>query len=131
MSAIMTPRGLLRQTTLLQGATNSVAQFVRIVLKILQDHLPHRALPFIDDIGIKGPRSDFGQVEVEELPGVRLFVLLHLQNIDQVLADIERSGTTLAATKCKFCITAGDLGLSAKTKKCFFQCSQLVKSAGD
>ena len=50
MSAIMTPRGLLRQTTLLQGATNSVAQFVRIVLKILQDHLPHRALPFIDDI---------------------------------------------------------------------------------
>lgn len=35
----MTPFGLMQMTTLAQGATNSVAQFVRIVLKILALHL--------------------------------------------------------------------------------------------
>jgi hypothetical protein len=35
LTAFMTPLGLLRHTTLPQGATNSVAQFVRIVTKIL------------------------------------------------------------------------------------------------
>ena len=35
----MTLLGLMRMTTLLQGATNVIAQFVRIVLKILVPHL--------------------------------------------------------------------------------------------
>ena len=40
LTAFMTPLGLLRQTTLPQGATNSVAQFVRVVTKILENHIP-------------------------------------------------------------------------------------------
>ncbi len=39
LTAFMTPLGLIRMTTLPQGATNSVAQFVRIVRKILAPHL--------------------------------------------------------------------------------------------
>jgi hypothetical protein len=50
MTAFMTPLGLMRNTTLPQGATNSVAQFCRVITKILQDHIPHIARPFLDDI---------------------------------------------------------------------------------
>jgi hypothetical protein len=50
-----TPLGLLRQTTLPQGTTNSIAQFVRIVTKILEDLISKDCLPFLDDIGVKGP----------------------------------------------------------------------------
>ncbi len=39
LTAFMTPLGFMRMTTLPQGATNSVAQFVTIVLKILASHL--------------------------------------------------------------------------------------------
>ncbi len=38
-TAFMIPLGLMRMTILAQGATNLVAQFVRIVLKILAPHL--------------------------------------------------------------------------------------------
>jgi len=73
----MTPLGLLRQTTLPQGATNSVAQFVRIVTKILSDHIPHRALPYLDDVCVKGPTSDYGGEEAA--PGIRRYVLEHVR----------------------------------------------------
>jgi hypothetical protein len=70
----MTPLGLLRQTTLPQGATNSVAQFVRIVVKILADLIPTVCQPFVDDLGVKGP------------------------------SDIERSGATFSGEKSQFCM---------------------------
>lgn len=52
----MTLLGLMRMTILAQGATNSVAQFVKIVLKILAQHLRNRAKPFPDDVRVKGPK---------------------------------------------------------------------------
>ena len=52
--AFYTPIGLLRMTTLPQGATNSVAQFVQIVTKILEDIIPKDCLLFLNDIGVKG-----------------------------------------------------------------------------
>ena len=81
LTAIMTDLGLLRQCTLLQGATNSVAQFCRVVLTLLRDLIPHVAMPFLDDIGVKGPKSRYNDKEVPELPGVRKFVLEHIQNL--------------------------------------------------
>jgi len=77
MTAFMTPLGLLRQTTLPQGATNSVAQFVRIVTKILQDHIPDICLPFLDDIGVKGPTTTYD--DFEDAPGIRKYIQMHIQ----------------------------------------------------
>src|SRR3979490_1623030 len=71
-----TPIGLLQMTTLPQGATNSVAQFVQIVTKILEDLIPKDCLPFLDDIGVKGPTSRYNDEEV--LPGIRRFVIEHI-----------------------------------------------------
>ena len=94
LTAFMTPLDLMRMTTLPQGATNSIAQFVRIVLKILAPHLRDRAKPFLDDVGIKGPKSKYNNEEVA--PGIKRYVLEHIQNLDKVLADLEQAGVTIA-----------------------------------
>jgi hypothetical protein len=83
LTGFQTPIGLLRMTTLPQGATNSVAQFVRIVTKILEDLIPTECLPFLDDIGVKGPLSTYDGKET--LPGIRQFVLEHIQSLDKTL----------------------------------------------
>ena len=99
MTAMVTPFGLLRQTILPQGATNSVAQFQRIMMRILRDLIPEVARAYLDDIGVKGPRSRYDNEEVPELPGVRRFMLEHFQNVDRVLADLERAGATISGEK--------------------------------
>lgn len=53
---MMTPEGLVRLTRVLQGGTNSVAQFVGAITKILADLIPAVSRMFLDDVGIKGPR---------------------------------------------------------------------------
>ena len=101
LTAFQTPLGLLGQTTLLQGATNSVAQFVRIVTKILEDLIPKDCLPFLDDIGVKGPLSYYDEEEI--CPGVRRYIIEHIQSLDRTLERLERAGCTIGA-KSQFCI---------------------------
>ena len=76
LTAFMTPLGLLRQTTLPQGASNSVAQSVRIVVKIFADLIPTVCQPFLDSIGVKAPYLRYQ--DVEAISGVRRFVLEHI-----------------------------------------------------
>jgi len=66
---------LYRMTTLPQNATNSVTQFVRVITKILQDHLS-RCLPFIDHIGVKGPKIIYNNEEM--ISGIRKYVLEYI-----------------------------------------------------
>jgi hypothetical protein len=101
LTGFQTPIGLLRMTTLPQGATNSVAQFVRIVTKILEDLIPEDCLPFLDDIGVKGPLSTYGEREV--LLGIRQFVMEHVQSLDKTLVRLERAGCTIGP-KSQFCM---------------------------
>ena len=101
LTGFQTPIGLLRMTTLPQGATNSVAQFVRIVTKILEDLIPTDCLPFLDDVGVKGPTTAYNGEEA--FPGVRKYVLEHIQALDRTLVRIERAGCTIGP-KSQFCI---------------------------
>ena len=96
MTAFMTPIGLLRMTRLLQGATNSVGQFVRAMFVILE-HVMDIAGAYIDDIGIEGPKTDYGGEETAS--GIRRYVLEHIRNMDRVLLELERAGVTLDADK--------------------------------
>jgi hypothetical protein len=100
MTAFQTPLGLLRMTTPPMGATNSVAQFVRVIMTILQDLWPTVAMPFLDDVGVKGPYTDYnGEMK---LPGIRRFVYEHLMNLQLTLDRIERAGATVGP-KSQFC----------------------------
>lgn len=96
ITAFQTPIGLVRQCTLPQGATNSVAVFIRTIMKILGDHFPEAA-PFIDDIGVAGPKSKYGDEEVFD--GVRRYIFEHAQQVDRVLTDIARAEATVSAKK--------------------------------
>ena len=87
-------------TTLAQGTTNSVAQFVRSVLKILAPHLRNRTSPFLDDVGVKGSKTTYNNEELA--PGIRQYVIEHIQNLDKVLADLERADVTTAEAKSQF-----------------------------
>ncbi len=84
-------------TTLAQGATSSVAQFVRIVLKILALHLRDRAKPFLDDIGVKRPKTTYNNEELAT--EIRRYVVEYIRNLDKVLADLEGAGVTIAGAK--------------------------------
>ena len=44
--------------------------------RVLANHFPSRVRPFLDNIGVKGPRSEYNSEEVA--PGVRRFILEHL-----------------------------------------------------
>jgi len=44
---------------------------------------------------------------VEQLPGVRRFVMEHLHNGDNVLADVERAGATISGEKSDLVLERG------------------------
>ena len=77
-----------------------MAQFVRIMSLILEDINPEMAKPFVDDVGVKGPYTDYDGEEA--LPGIRRFILEHIQNLDKTLERIERAGASIGA-KSQFC----------------------------
>jgi hypothetical protein len=107
LTGFQTPLGLLRATTLPQGATNSVAQFVRIITKVLRDLLAHVARPFVDDIAV-GTRRNIDMKE-EAMPGVRRFILEHIQNLDKTLLKLERAGFTVSGKKMQLCMDSIEL----------------------
>ncbi len=97
----MTTLGLMRMTNLPQGATNLVAQFVRITVKVLSDHLRDRAKLFLDDVGIKRSKTIYNNQELA--PGLRRYLIEHIQSLDAVLADLKRAAITIAQAKSQFC----------------------------
>ena len=88
-------------TTLPQNAINSVTQFIRVITKIFQDHLS-RYLPFINNIGVKGPKTIYNNKEMT--PNIRKYVLKHIQWLDRILADLERTNYTISDAKSQFYI---------------------------
>jgi hypothetical protein len=104
ITAFATPLGLVEQCTLPMGTTNSVAEFVRVVSKILRDQIPHRCMPYMDDIAVKGPKTDYDGELLGH--GIRRFVAEHIINLDRVLADMELAGVTASAKKSDWCFTS-------------------------
>ena len=64
ITVIYTPLGLLCQTTLLQGVSNSVAQFIKIISKILESISPNAVRVFLDDIGVKGLKIKYNGTKI-------------------------------------------------------------------
>ena len=102
MTAIMTSIDLLWRTQLLQRAMNSVAQFVRTMHHVFEELTPHICNQFLDDIRVKGPKTDYEGVKA--LPGIWWFMLKHIQNIDKVLSDAECTGITVAEGKSQWLV---------------------------
>jgi len=97
LTAFLTFLGLLRVTRLPQGWTNSVAIFQRVMGKVHWRQIPEFVRPFLDDLGVKGPKDRYGDEEIE--PGIRRFVYEHALIIRQFLHDAWVAGLTISGKK--------------------------------
>ena len=109
LTAFMTPLGLLQITSLPTGFTNSPAEFQKCMTMILHDEIPHKANIFIDDLPIKGPKSQYldqdGKPEVlKENPGIRRFIWEHAQDVHRIMHKVTCAGATFAAAKAQICL---------------------------
>ncbi len=98
---IMTPLGLLRMYILLQGATNLVAQFIQIIIRILFNLIPLVCRLFIDNITVKGPKTIYSREEI--CPSMHRYIIEHLINLNKMLINIKLSGCTISGGKLRFC----------------------------
>ena len=104
-----TPLGLMRMTTLPQGYTIAVQAFDRVIKIVLHAQIVRGSCEqFIDEVVVRPKsRSRFvneatGEPTLSEIPGIRRFVLEAIQNLDAVLADIERAGSKISGHKSVF-----------------------------
>ncbi len=96
MFAFTSPSGPRQQATLVQGYTNSIPEFQRCADHALHS-VSHIASAFIDDCGVKGPTTRYGDVEIH--PGIHQFVWEYVHNPDLVLGALINAGITASGAK--------------------------------
>ena len=70
------------------------------MITILKDLFLYIAMPFLDDIRVKGLYIDYDNKE--SLPGIQRFVYKHIWNLDKTIECLERAGACIR-TKSQFC----------------------------
>lgn len=100
LTVFMTPLGLMQITILVQGAINLIAQFVRIVFKILVPYLHDWAKLFLDDIKMKEPKTTYNNEELASR--IWQYVVEYIQNPDKVLLDLKQARVTISKAKSQF-----------------------------
>ena len=78
-----------------------MAQFVRTITKILERHISHHTLPFLDNITVKGLQTIYNKEE--SFPGVRRYILEHIMWLNKVLTDLKQAKYTISGIKSHFC----------------------------
>ncbi len=110
LTSFESPLGLLRITSMPMGFTNSPAEFQKCMVFILQDEIPDKANIFIDDLPIKGPKtqyldSDGNPETISGNPGIRRFIWEHAQDVHRIMHRIGHAGATFAPKKVQACKT--------------------------
>lgn len=105
-TTIHTPLGLLRKTKLLQGATNLVGAFQQRTHRIVGPDSPESAAPFVDDVGIKGPRSYYEHRAIEGNPNIWQWVWEYCVTFERILYRLKMGGLTLSGEKVVDCSPA-------------------------
>ena len=90
------------------GYTNSPAEFQKCMTFILQDEILNVANIFIDDLPIKGPKTQYpdknGNPEVlKENPGIRHFIWEHVLDVHCIMHRIKCAGATFSPKKTQIC----------------------------
>ena len=80
-----------------QGATNSLREFQHCTTHTLQEETPKYGGVFVDDVGLKGPTSDYDNEEVA--PGIQRFVYEYATIFDRFLMHFIEAGITTSGKK--------------------------------
>jgi hypothetical protein len=90
------------------GWSNSVPIFHEDVTFILQEEIPHITVPYIDDVPVKGPKSQYKDKNdnyetIPENSGIRQFVWEHFQNLNRIVQRMKYCGGTFSGHKAILC----------------------------
>lgn len=87
-------------TTLAQDPTNFVAQFVRILLKILDLYLDNQAKFFLNNSIVKELKINWNNEKIA--PGITWYVFEYIQNLDKIPSNLEQAGIIIFRAKSQF-----------------------------
>ncbi|MBW0539235.1 hypothetical protein O181_078950 [Austropuccinia psidii MF-1] len=96
LTTFETPLGILQITRLPEGEKNSVAVYQAQMTWILQEEIPEQLGMFIDDGGIKGPRSKNQHEKLKENMLIRRFVCEYAVTLERILLRTEEAGLTIS-----------------------------------
>ncbi|HZZ17678.1 MAG TPA: hypothetical protein VFE08_17165, partial [Candidatus Sulfotelmatobacter sp.] len=99
LTACHTPIGNMQLTTLPMGYTNSMQEFQRATLHIIRHMWPDRADAFVDDVGVKGPKSRYGDKPIAGNPDIRQFIWEYAHTLYECLAVMKGAGATASGKK--------------------------------
>ncbi|KAJ8582517.1 hypothetical protein M405DRAFT_702836, partial [Rhizopogon salebrosus TDB-379] len=79
------------------------------IVHILHPEIPQYTDPYLDDVGVKGPKSTYpmadGSPEVLDAnPGIRCFIFEHLENVNRIIQCMKYCGGTFSGTKSFLCV---------------------------
>jgi hypothetical protein len=99
LTACQTLIGNVQLNTLPMGYTNSMQEFQRSTSHIIESLIPEKALAFVDDIGVKGPRSTYNNETIPENREIRRFVWEYAHTLYTVLKLLATAGATASGKK--------------------------------
>lgn len=99
LTACQTPLGNMQLTSLPMGATNSMQEFQRATMHITYNMGEDRAEAFVDDIGIKGPKTRYNDKPIPENAKIRRFVWEYAHTLYECLATLIIAGATASGKK--------------------------------
>ncbi len=103
LTMFMTSLKLLRQTMLSQDVINFVAQFVKIIIKILKNLL-EICKSFLNNIEVKKSKTIYDNAKI--ISEVHQFMLKHIKNLDFILLNFELIDCIISDEKLQFCMSS-------------------------
>jgi hypothetical protein len=101
MIAFMISLDLMRMITIFMNAINSMTQFVRMINKIIVNHVFHHAFSFVNNIEVKKSKITYNNEFI--FFEIRRYVMKHIQWLNNVLTNIEKTNCTIFEEKSQFC----------------------------
>jgi hypothetical protein len=103
MTTFMTFIEFYRITTLSQKVINLIAQFCRIVTKILEEHISRTTRQFVNDFEVKKTKIWYNDDII--VCEIRRATMKHIQTLNRVLVDLKRTECIVSEIKSQFCCT--------------------------
>jgi hypothetical protein len=97
----MTSFDLMKMITIFMKKINFVIQFVQMINKIIVYHMFHHAFSFVNDIKVKKSKITYNNEFI--FFKIRRYVLKHIQWLNDVLTNIERTDCIIFEEKSQFC----------------------------
>jgi hypothetical protein len=93
------PLGPVKLTSLPQGYTNSMQEFMRTVTHMIRPLIPDKAEAFVDDVAGKGPKSRYDNKSIPENPNIRQYIWEFAHVVDELFATFALAGCTASGNK--------------------------------